>query len=187
MEKKISGQYFYVNMYVFISDDCNVALTYQGQLFTHANAWETLSDKKCEPFSLSAWSRLLHHCCSCGLSSHALLASCCCFQGWSTEIPALFHFLAEDVLGAAKQWQQCGGGSSPGSHQGSEGQTPPPHGMPRWGWRWALQAEPAPAKAGDRLPRCYPHYVLQAAWGFFPVINHSELISFSHVPSKCLE
>ena len=57
MEKKISGQYFYVNVYVFISDDCNVALTYQGQLFTHANGRETPSDKKCEPFSLSAWSR----------------------------------------------------------------------------------------------------------------------------------
>lgn len=41
MEKKISGQYFYVNMYVFISDHCNVALTYQEQLFTHANAQET--------------------------------------------------------------------------------------------------------------------------------------------------
>lgn len=41
MEKKISGQYFYVNMYVFVSDDYNVALTYQEQLFTHSNAWET--------------------------------------------------------------------------------------------------------------------------------------------------
>lgn len=56
MEKKISGQYFYVNMCVFISDDCNVALTYQEQLFTHASAQETPSDKKCEPFSLSAQS-----------------------------------------------------------------------------------------------------------------------------------
>lgn len=54
MERKISGQYFYVNMYVFTSDGCNVALTYQEQLFTHASAQETPSDKKCEPFSLSA-------------------------------------------------------------------------------------------------------------------------------------
>lgn len=46
MEKKISGQYFYVNMCVFISNGCNVALTYQEQLFTHTNAWETPSDKK---------------------------------------------------------------------------------------------------------------------------------------------
>lgn len=57
MEKKISGQYFYVNMCVFISDDCNVALTYQKQLFTHTNTQQTPSDKKRERFSLSAWSR----------------------------------------------------------------------------------------------------------------------------------
>lgn len=41
-------------MYVFTSDGCNVALTYQEQLFTHASAQGTPSDKKCEPFSLSA-------------------------------------------------------------------------------------------------------------------------------------
>lgn len=94
MEKKISGQDFYVNMYVFTSDGCNVALTYQEQLFTHATAQETPSDKKSEPFSLSAQSRDFLHCYwSSGLSSQAFLASCCCFQGWSTVIPALFYFL----------------------------------------------------------------------------------------------
>lgn len=60
MEKKILGQYFYVDVYVFISDDCSVALTYQGQLLTHTNAPETPSDKSWKPFSLSAWSRDFH-------------------------------------------------------------------------------------------------------------------------------
>lgn len=60
MEKKILGQYFYVNVYVFISDDCSVALTYQRQLLTHTNAPETPSDKNWEPFSPSAWSRGFH-------------------------------------------------------------------------------------------------------------------------------
>lgn len=51
MEKKSSGQYFDVNTYVFLSDDCSVALTLSGQLLTHANAWETPADKKSRPFS----------------------------------------------------------------------------------------------------------------------------------------
>lgn len=52
MEKKISGQYFYVNMYVFISNGCNVALTYQEQLFTHANPRRPPQIRSIFPLSL---------------------------------------------------------------------------------------------------------------------------------------
>lgn len=54
MEKKSSGQYFCVNTYVFLPDDCSVALTLSGQLLTHANARETPADKKRRPFPPAA-------------------------------------------------------------------------------------------------------------------------------------
>lgn len=136
MEKKISGQYFYVNIYVFISDDYNVALAYQGQLFTHANAQETPSDKKCEPFSLSAWSR--DFCTTAGpVGFHPRLSSlpAAAFRADPQRLRRCFIFSCEDGVGATKQWHS---GSSTAPRWGSKGQRPPPHGMPGWGWCWAL-------------------------------------------------
>lgn len=104
MEKKISGQYFYVNMYVFISDDCNVALTYQGQLFTHANAWETLSDKKCEPFSLSAWSGDFYTATGpVGFHPKLSLLPAAAFRAEPQRSLHCFIFSREDEVDAARQ------------------------------------------------------------------------------------
>lgn len=139
MEKKISGQYFYVNMYVFISDHCNVALTYQEQLFTHANAQETPPDKKCEPFSFSAGSRDFYTTTG-PVGFHPRLSSppAAAFRADPQRSRHCFIFFGEDGVWCRQAMTAVRWWIFPRFSPGSEEQTLPLHGMPGWGWRWAL-------------------------------------------------
>lgn len=112
----------------------------------------------------------------------AFLASCCCFEGWSTVIPALFYFL---------MWGW--GLVLPGND--SSVMVDPPQSLTRAARDRHLHCTACQDGAGlcrlslllQRLELACLNFIhnmfLRTNWGgFFHVINHSDFTSFWHVP-----